>query len=254
MIGYNFTNESAAKCLRKDGNANECANSLSCDEGYYGTPSVTLCTSPGPYAVIGCTPPTTTAGPTTTPGPTSAPLPPKVTTPKPPVNPEWWCPKIEEDDPDDPYDHLHRAKNKCGHCHARYMGPWVSVMIALVIEVIVMICIAILTSERKRLGRVTMGRYISRKKTPAVYEKGKYTAGKFKALEYEHHEFHRGRFRYIEPKVIHLARIVFTDRAKRTWTVFLQRKDAIKAQEHFYSVQSQNIRQEYQSHNDLTRR
>ena len=61
-------------------------------------------------------------------------------------------------------------------------------------------------------------------------------------------------FRYIEPKVIHLARIVFTDRAKRTWTVFLQRKDAIKAQEHFYSVQSQNIRQEYQSHNDLTRK
>ena len=99
-----------------------------------------------------------------------------------------------------------------------------------------------------------MRRYISRKKTPAVYEKGKYTAGKFKALEYEHHQFHRGRFRYIEPKVIHLARIVFTDRAKRTWTVFLQRKDAIKAQEHFYSVQSQNIRQEYQSHNDLTRR
>ena len=172
MIGYNFTNESAAKCLRKDGNANECANSLSCDEGYYGTPSVTLCTSPGPYAVIGCTPPTTTAGPTTTPGPTSAPLPPKVTTPKPPVNPEWWCPKIEEDDPDDPYDHLHRAKNKCGHCHARYMGPWVSVMIALVIEVIVMICIAILTSERKRLGRVTMGDTSRGKKYPQFMKRG----------------------------------------------------------------------------------
>ena len=53
---------------------------------------------------------------------------------------------------------------------------------------------------------------------------------------------------------INLAKLIFTDRAKRKWTVFLQRGDAIKAQEHFYNVQSQQTRQKYQSHNDLTRR
>ena len=223
---------------------------LKCASGYTGTPQAAVCSgNSAEYKLSGCQTTTTTPAPTPTPAPTAAPTPAPTTTTKAPVLPEWWCP-ADRDDPD----HLHRAKYKCGHCHARYMGPWVSVMIALVIEIILMICVAVLTSERKRLGRITMGRFVPRKKTAAVYEKGKFTNGKFKSLEWEPSKFQRGRFRYIEPETINLAKLIFTDRAKRKWTVFLKRGDAIKAQEHFYNVQSQQTRQKYQSHNDLTRR
>ena len=87
--------------------------------------------------------------------------------------PYWYCPVNTDVEPLDTEGHLHRAKHNCGHCHSRFMAPWIFVMIALCIEFLLMCVVAVITYERRRLGRFTKGRMRLRRRTKPVYEKGK---------------------------------------------------------------------------------
>lgn len=160
--------------------------------------------------------------------------------------PDWFCPKQSADEvKSDPFGHLHRAEQACGHCHGRYMTPWVWVFVALSIEILLMVAVAVMTSTRERLGRITTGRFRMRKSIPATYEKGKhiYQPGGITVGEWV-----PGRFHYIEAKTLHLARLVFTDRKFREWTVYLTQDEAHEAEAKFFDLQSQDTRQNYKSH------
>ena len=176
--------------------------------------------------------------------------------PEKPKEPDWWCPSDDRDaaaQARDWQNHLHRASKKCGHCNDRFMAPWVWVMLALLIEIILMLIVAGITADRKRLGRVTKGRFVKRKITPAQYEKAKLTKGGFQGISIsgggvKKGEFIPGRFRYIEPRTVQLAKVVFADREKRKWTVYLTQEDAMDIGRTFFRVQNQKHRQTFQSH------
>ena len=173
-----------------------------------------------------------------------------------PAQPEWYCPKHDAKDmATDPFSHLWRAENKCGHCNGRFMSPWVWVMIALLIEMLGMCVIAWMTKQKERLGRFTKGRYVRRRTiAPPVYEKGYVKSGSFqkpkllKKVEITKGEFRPGRFRYIEPKTVSLAKLVFTDREKRQWVMYLNQTDALEAVKAMFRFQNQGVRQKYSSH------
>merc|ERR1719163_2325742 len=150
------------------------------EEPYWSCPAPTPAHSPSPSP----SPPPPSPTPKE-PSPTPSPPPPSPTpkepapapkepapapAPKEPELPDWYCKKDDKPDPYDTFGHLRRAKQKCGHCHSRFMGPWVWVMIALLIEAILMCVVMKITCERRRVGKVTTGRWVPRKKTPAVYE------------------------------------------------------------------------------------
>ena len=170
--------------------------------------------------------------------------------------PYWYCPEQDakslETDPDG---HLHRADNKCGRCHSRFMGPWVWVMFAIVVEALIMTRVACITRERKRLGRITAGRYVARKVKPAVYDrvKGTFERGRLTMGDFTPHAFRPGRFRFIEPQLIQLAKLIFTDRSNRKWEVYLTQEDAHAVENKFFQVQSQGTRQRYASHSAIAR-
>lgn len=126
-------------------------------------------------------------------------------------------------------------------------------MMALLVEIILMLIVACITADRKRLGRVTKGRFVRRKITPAQYEKAKLTKGGFQGMSISgggltKGTFVPGRFRYIEPRTVPLAKIVFADREKRKWTVYLTQDDAMDIGRAFFRVQNQKHRQMFQSH------
>ena len=85
--------------------------------------------------------------------------------------PYWYCPVDIDVEPLDTEGHLHRAKHNCGHCHPRFMAPWITVMIALCVEFLLMCVVAVITYERRRLGRFTKRRMRLRRRTKPVYEK-----------------------------------------------------------------------------------
>merc|ERR1719183_1135994 len=228
------------------------------EEPYWSCPAPTPAPSPSPSP----SPPPPSPTPKE-PSPTPSPPPPSPTpkepapapkepapapAPKEPELPDWYCKKDDKPDPYDTFGHLRRAKQKCGHCHSRFMGPWMWVMIALLIEAILMCVVMKITCERRRVGKVTTGRWVPRKKTPAVYEPEKYIKGSIKAGSYEPFVWKSGRFRYIKPKNITFAKLQITDRARRKWVTYLTRDAAQAAQEKFFEVQSQNTRESWSSH------
>ena len=185
------------------------------------------------------------------------------------IVPYWYCPVNNDVEPLDTEGHLHRAKYNCGHCHPRFMAPWISVMIALCIEFLLMCVVAVLTYERRRLGRFTKGRMRLRRRTKPKYEKGK--RGKFKLGEFERpsmtrmpsfdrpsikrskyqpHEWVPGRFRYIKPTIMSLGKFVITDRARRKHTLYLTRDKIMEARAAFFKVQNQKLRKEWTSHSN----
>merc|ERR1711998_263262 len=187
------------------------------EEPYWSCPAPTPSPSPSPSP----SPPPPSPTPKE-PAPAPAPKEPApAPAPKEPEVPDWYCKKDDKPDPYDTFGHLRRAKQKCGHCHSRFMGPWVWVMIALIIEAILTCVVMKITCERRRLGKVTTGRWVPRKKTPAVYEPGKYRKGSIKAGSYEPFVWKSGRFRYIKPKKITFAKLQITDRARRKWVTYL---------------------------------
>eukprot|EP00942_MAST-04A_sp_MAST-4A-sp1_P006839 g6839.t1 len=177
---------------------------------------------------------------------------------KDPELPPWYCPVDSDPEPLDPNGHLHRAEQQCGHCHSRFMGPWVAVMIALCIEFIVTIILVVITYERRRLGRFVKGKLEIRRKKKAVYErepgkKGTFTKGSFsrpsiKRSRYEPSQYIPSQFRYIKPKIMSLGKLVITDRAKRQHVLYLTKDQVMEAHIMFFKIQNQTTRKAWVSH------